>query len=75
MADRRPAGPDGERARRKPRPTRRRATVMAADGGLYILPLGDRVILDLLARVDDGFAVFLRVDGELLVELPVLGSA
>jgi hypothetical protein len=48
---------------------------MAADGGLYILPLGDRVILDLLARVDDGFAVFLRVDGELLVELPVLGSA
>lgn len=50
--------------------TRRRRTVMATDGNVYTKRLGERVVLELLARVDDGFAVFMSIDGVVFLELP-----
>ena len=43
--------------------------------GLYVLRLGDRVVLDVIVPGDGELLAFLRVDGELLAEVPVLGQA
>ncbi len=43
--------------------------------GLHEVALGSRFGLDLLVTVDDELLVFLRVDGEIIVELLTLGSA
>jgi len=43
--------------------------------GLYELHLGARVALDLLVTVDGDVMTFLRIDGALLGEIPVLGEA
>jgi hypothetical protein len=43
--------------------------------GLYELRLGARVALDLLVTVDGDVMTFLRIDGALLGEIPVLGEA
>jgi hypothetical protein len=37
--------------------------------------VGARVVLDLLVTLDGELMTFVRVDGELLGELPVLGQA
>jgi hypothetical protein len=50
-------------------------TVMADDGALYVLPLGERIVLDVLAYEDEGLLAFIRIDGEVVAELPVLGQA
>jgi hypothetical protein len=55
-------GADGERC------------VVLAEG-LHEVTLDARVALDLLVTVDDELLVFLRVDGEIIVELVTLGSA
>ena len=46
-------------------------TVMADDGALYVLPLGERIVLDVLAYEDEGLLAFIRIDGEVVAELPV----
>jgi hypothetical protein len=50
-------------------------TVMADDGSLYVLALTKRIVLDVLAYEDEGLLAFIRVDGEVVAELPVLGQA
>lgn len=50
-------------------------SVMADDGALYVLPLGERIVLDVLAYQDEGLLAFVRIDGEVVAELPVLGQA
>jgi hypothetical protein len=50
-------------------------TVMADDGALYVLRLCERIVLDVLAYEDEGLLAFVRVDGEVVAELPVLGQA
>ena len=50
-------------------------TVMADDGALYVLTLSKRIVLDVLAYEDEGLLAFVRVDGEVVAELPVLGQA
>ncbi|MCC6557152.1 MAG: hypothetical protein IT372_29720 [Polyangiaceae bacterium] len=50
-------------------------TVMADDGALYVLSLSERVVLDVLAYEDEGLLAFVRIDGEVVAELPVLGQA
>jgi hypothetical protein len=47
----------------------------ALSNGLYELRLGARVVLDLLVTLDGDLMTFIRVDGALLGELPVLGEA
>ncbi|MGK3962963.1 hypothetical protein WMF38_02085 [Sorangium sp. So ce118] len=53
----------------------RSMTVMADDGALYVLPLCERIVLDVLAYEDEGLLAFIRIDGEVVAELPVLGQA
>jgi hypothetical protein len=48
---------------------------MADDGALYVLTLCERIVLDVLAYEDEGLLAFVRVDGEVVAELPVLGQA
>ncbi len=64
---------------RKPReraiPREIRDSVMADDGGLYVMTLGSRIVLDVLAYQDEGLLAFVRVEGEVVAELPVLGQA
>jgi len=60
-----------ESAKKRQQPSRFRAL---ADG-LYELPLGARVALDLLVTLDGELMTFLRVDGALIGELKVLGEA
>jgi hypothetical protein len=43
--------------------------------GLYELTLGPRVAIDLLVTLDGDVFAFVRVDGELLAEIPVAGQA
>jgi hypothetical protein len=50
-------------------------TVMADDGALYVLQLCERIVLDVLAYEDEGLLAFIRIDGEVVAELPVLGQA
>ncbi|AKT40958.1 hypothetical protein [Chondromyces crocatus] len=50
-------------------------SVMADDGALYVLALADRVVLDVLAYQDEGLLAFIRIDGEVVAELPVAGQA
>jgi hypothetical protein len=47
----------------------------ALGSGLYELRLGARVALDLLVTLDGELMTFVRVDGALLGQLPVLGDA
>jgi hypothetical protein len=47
----------------------------ALANGLYELRLGARVVLDVLVTLDGELMTFIRVDGALLGELPVLGEA
>lgn len=47
----------------------------ALANGLYELRLGTRVALDLLVTIDGELMTFVRVDGALVGELPVLGEA
>jgi hypothetical protein len=54
---------------------KQRETVIAKDGGLYIVRLGDRVMLELLACADQGIALFVDIDRRVFLELPVLGNA
>ncbi len=42
---------------------------------LYVVRIGERVALDLILPGDGALMAFVRVDGELLAELPVLGQA
>jgi hypothetical protein len=53
----------------------RAASFRAISGGLCELHLGGRVVLDLLVTLDGELMTFVRVDGELLAELPVAGEA
>lgn len=62
-----------QRDREAPRESR--DSVMADDGALYVVTLGKRIVLDLLAYQDEGLLAFVRVDGEVVAELPVLGQA
>jgi hypothetical protein len=50
-------------------------SVMADDGALYVLALSERIVLDVLAYEDEGLLTFIRIDGEVVAELPVLGQA
>jgi hypothetical protein len=50
-------------------------SVMADDGALYVLTLCERIVLDVLAYEDEGLLAFVRIDGEVVAELPVLGQA
>jgi len=43
--------------------------------GLYELRLSARVMIDLLVTLDGELLTFVRVDGELLGELPIMGQA
>jgi hypothetical protein len=47
----------------------------ALANGLYELRLGARVALDVLVTLDGDLVTFIRIDGALLGELPVLGEA
>jgi hypothetical protein len=42
---------------------------------LYELRLGARVALDVLVTLDGDMMTFIRIDGALLGELPILGEA
>jgi len=53
----------------------RESEFRALADGLYELPLGARVALDLLVTLDGDLMAFIRVDGALLGELKVLGEA
>ncbi len=73
MADRRGARRKGQRE-----PARKSASASsfcAIADGLYELRIGPRVVLDLLVTLDGELLTFVRVDGALLGELPVLGQA
>jgi hypothetical protein len=71
MAVRKRAAHKLESAKKSDKGSRFRAL---ADG-LYELPLGARVALDLLVTLDGDVMTFLRVDGTLVGELKVLGEA
>lgn len=43
--------------------------------GLYELRVSPRVVLDLLVTMDGELLTFLRVDGDLVTELPIAGQA
>ena len=58
-----------------PRETENDGSVMADDGALYVMALGERIVLDVLAYQDEGLLAFLRIDGEVVAELPVAGQA
>jgi len=45
------------------------------DGGLTVLRLSARVVLDLVLTTNDELMTFVRIDGQLLGELHVLGQA
>jgi hypothetical protein len=46
------------------------------DGSLFVLRVGDRIVLDILVdAARSSVMTFVRIDGELLAELPVLGQA
>jgi hypothetical protein len=51
------------------------ASFRAVADGLYELHLGARVVLDLLVTLDGELMTFVRVDGEILAELPIAGQA
>ena len=53
----------------------RRAMFRAIKGGLPDLHLGRRVALHLLVTLDGDLMTFIRIDGALLGEIPVLGEA
>jgi hypothetical protein len=46
------------------------------DGTLFVLRVGERIVLDVLVDcARSSIMTFIRIDGELLAELPVLGEA
>jgi hypothetical protein len=45
------------------------------DGGLTVVRLSPRVVLDLVITTDDELMTFVRIDGRLLGELHVIGKA
>lgn len=47
----------------------------AVANGLYEIRLGARIALDLLVTMDGELMTFVRLDGALVGELPVLGEA
>lgn len=53
----------------------RESPFRALSNGLYELRLGARVVLDLLVTLDGDLMTFIRIDGALLGQLPVLGEA
>jgi hypothetical protein len=53
----------------------RRAACCAIAEGVVELRLGARVMLDVLVTEDGDLRLFLRVDGALVVAIPVLGEA
>jgi hypothetical protein len=54
------------------RPTPRNDT----DGSLFVLRVGERIVLDILVDATrSSVMTFIRIDGELMAELPVLGQA
>jgi hypothetical protein len=69
------------RKRAEHRTTRRKQTggprpsFRALADGLFELRVCGRVVLDVLVTLDGGVLTFVRVDGALLFELPVLGQA
>lgn len=67
--------PSVEAPIKAPVPRAARGTVMADDGALYVLALSERIVLDVLAYEDEGLLAFIRIDGEVVAELPVLGQA
>jgi hypothetical protein len=72
MAPRRKANRKADglpRKRAGKRPRRPDAT------GLYVLRVDSRVMVDVIVPADGEVLAFIRVDGELLAELPVLGQA
>ena len=59
--------------RDRPRSTNARTDV---DGTLFVLRVGERIVLDILVDcARSSVMTFVRIDGELLAELPVLGDA
>lgn len=53
----------------------RRAACCTIAEGVLELRLGERVLLDVLVTEDGDLRLFLRVDGALVVAIPVLGDA
>lgn len=52
-----------------------RAEIKATSTGPFELQIADRVTLDVLVTGDDEVLTFVRVDGELVAEIPVAGEA
>ena len=64
--------PRNEPEAHPPRPVARNDT----DGSLFVLRVGERIVLDILVDATrSSVMTFIRIDGELLAELPVLGQA
>ena len=61
---------DSKRKRARSSKPRRRD-----DCGLHVLRVGGRVVLDVIVPEQGTLMTFIRVDGELLGELPVAGQA
>jgi hypothetical protein len=57
------------------KPRARPPAFRALADGLYELRIGARVVLELLVTLDGELMTFIRIDGALLGELPVLGEA
>jgi hypothetical protein len=60
---------------KKAKKTGREMQFRAVANGFYELRLGARIALDVLVTMDGELMTFVRVDGALVGELPVLGEA
>jgi len=76
MAERRQArkpneGAEADKRKRSRSKTRRRDD----DCGLHVLRVDERVVLDVIVPETGALLTFIRIDGELMGELPVAGQA